>query len=59
MSEIQLRGSHSMSKKCPLVGFELWGVYLILASCIQIFLANFPHSKLLDLSLMISCVALI
>ena len=53
MSEVQLRGSHPMSKKCPLVGFELWGVYLGLCGWIQIFLANFHHCKLLNLRLML------
>ena len=59
MSEIQLRGSHSMSEKCPLVGLGLLGVHHGLCGCIQIFLANFLYPKLLDLSLMISGVALI
>ena len=53
MSGLQLRGSHSMSKKCPLVGFELLGVHHGLCGWIQIFLANFPHCKLLNLSLML------
>ena len=53
MSEVQLRGSHSMSKKCPLVGFELWGVHHGLCGWIQIFLTNFLYPKLLDLRLMI------
>ena len=41
VQRVQLRGSHSMSKKCPLVGFELWGVYLGLCGWIQIFLRIF------------------
>ena len=59
MSGLQLRGSHSMSKKCPLVGLGLLGVHHGLCGWIQIFLANFLYHKSLDLSLMILGIALI
>ena len=52
MSEVQLRGSHSMSEKMPpcrpwVIGSASWVVWVD-----PNFLANFPHPKLLDLRLM-------
>ena len=59
MSGLQLRGSHSTSEKMPpcrpwVMGSASWVVWVD-----PNFLTNFPHPKLLDLSLMISGMALI
>ena len=59
MSGLQLRGSHSMSEKmlpCRpwVMGSASWVVWVD-----PNFLANFPRYKSLDLSLMISGIALI